>query len=368
MNLPFLTYALPFLIPALISFFSTPFLILLFKRWGLIDDPRKHKHPKVIHTYPVPRGGGLPIFLGLLSSLFFLPLDKHLRGILLGATVALLVGLLDDKLEEKIHPLWRLLSNFLAAGLVVGAGIGIAFINNPFGGIIPLDQPRFCFNFLGQPHCIWLLADLLAVLWIAWTMNFVGWSGGVEGQLPGIVVIAGLTIAGLSLKFSADITQWPVIILALVTAGTYLGFLVWNFYPQKIMPGYGGKTLAGFMLAVLSILATAKINTLMLVLALPLIDASFLMVKRLLSGHSPIWGGREHLHHRLLALQWGKRRIALFYWLFTAILGFLALNLNTQQKFYTMFMLIIVFLAGILWLRYLSASLKPPDRDSGSKT
>ena len=368
MNLPSLTYVLPFLIPALVTFFATPFSILLFKKWGLVDDPRKHKHPKVVHTYPVPRGGGLPIFLGLLSCLFFLPLDKHLRGILLGATVALLIGLLDDKLEEKIHPLFRLLSNFFAAGLVVGAGIGIAFINNPFGGIIALDQPRFCFSFLSQPHCIWLLADLLAIFWIAWTMNFVGWSGGVEGQLPGIIVIASLTIAGLSLKFSADITQWPVIILALVTAGSYLGFLVWNFYPQKIMPGYGGKTLAGFMLAVLSILATAKINTLMLVLAIPLIDASFLIVKRLLSGRSPIWGGREHLHHRLLALRWGKRRVALFYWLFTAILGFLALNLNTQQKFYTMFMLIIVFLAGILWLRYLSVSLKPPDQDSGSKT
>ena len=362
-----MNYVLPLLLAALVSFFSTPLIILLLKKWRVIDDPTRHKHPKVTHTYPVPRGGGLPIFLGLLSSLFFLPLDKHLRGILLGATVALLVGLLDDKFEEKIHPYIRWISNLVAAGLVVAAGIGIAFINNPFGGLIHLDSPQICFSFLGGSHCIWLLADLLAILWIAWTMNFIGWSGGVEGQLPGIVVVAALTIAGLSLRFSADITQWPVIVLALIVAGSYLGFLPWNFYPQKIMPGYGGKTLAGFMLAVLSILSTAKIATLMLVLAIPLIDATYLVVKRLASGKAPFWGSREHLHHRLLSIGWGKRRIALFYWLLTAILGFLALNLNSQQKFYTMFMLIIAFLAGTLWLHYLSTSLRPRGQNNGSK-
>ncbi|PIP57133.1 hypothetical protein COS54_02690 [Candidatus Shapirobacteria bacterium CG03_land_8_20_14_0_80_39_12] len=354
----------PFLLSAAVSFLTTPLVILLMKKWRILDDPAKHKQAKVVHTYPVPRGGGIPIFLGLLTSLFFLPLDKHLRGILAGALVALIVGLLDDKFEEKIHPLIRLLSNFLAAAIVIGAGIGIAFVNNPFGGIIRLDLPKICFNFLG-PHCIWLLADILAILWIAWTMNFVGWSGGVEGQLPGVVVIAAMTIAGLSLKFSADITQWPVIVLAMITGGAYLGFLVWNFYPQKIMPGYGGKSMAGFLLAVLSILSTAKIATLMLVLAIPLIDALYLVVKRILAGRAPFWGGREHLHHRLLALGWGKRRIAIFYWLITAALGILALNLNSEAKFYTMFMLIILFLAGILWLNYLSISLKRRDQDSG---
>lgn len=359
-----MTFFWPFLASALVSFVTTPLVILLMKKWRILDDPAKHKQAKVVHTYPVPRGGGIPIFLGLLTSLFFLPLDKHLRGILVGALVALIIGFLDDKFEEKIHPITRLLSNFLAAAIVVGAGIGIAFINNPFGGIIRLDLPKFCFNFFG-PHCIWLLADILAIFWIAWTMNFVGWSGGVEGQLPGVVVIAALTIAGLSLKFSADITEWPVIVLAMVTGGAYLGFLFWNFYPQKIMPGYGGKTMAGFLLAVLSILSTAKIATLMLVLAIPLIDALYLVVKRILSGRAPFWGGREHLHHRLLALGWGKRRIALFYWLITAALGILALNLNSEAKFYTMFMLIILFLAGILWLNYLSTSLKRPDQDNG---
>jgi len=365
MKLFTIRFVWPFFVSTLVSFLSTPAVILLLKKWGIIDDPKKHKQAKVIHSYPVPRGGGIPIFLSLLTSLFFLPLDKHLRGILLGAGIALLVGLFDDKFEEKIHPLLRLLTNFLSALVVVSAGIGIAFINNPFGGIIPLDFPRWCFSFFGQPHCIWILADILAIFFIAWTMNFVGWSGGVEGQLPGVVVIAALTLASLSLRFSADVTQWPVIILALILAGAYLGFLPWNFYPQKIMPGYSGKTLAGFMLAVLSILSTAKIATLMLVLGIPLVDALYLVVKRILSGRSPVWGGHEHLHHRLLDLGWGKRKIAIFYWVITAVLAGLALNLTSKQKFYTMFMLIVLFLGVILWLNYLSTSLKPPDQDNG---
>lgn len=365
MNFLNLKFVLPFFISTLISFLVTPIVILLLKKLNLLDDPTKHQHSKITHQYPVPRGGGIPIFLSLLSSLFFLPLDKHLKGIILGAGIALIVGFLDDKFEEKIHPLLRLASNFLAATIVVFSGIGIAFINNPFGGIIRLDSPQICLTFLNQSHCLWILADILAIFWIVWTMNFVGWSGGVEGQMPGVVVIAGLTIAALSLRFSADITEWPVIILALILAGAYLGFLPWNFYPQKIMPGYGGKTLAGFMLAVLSILSTAKIATLMIVLGIPLIDATYLVIKRVVSGRAPFWGGREHLHHRLLNLGWGKRRIAIFYWLITGMLAILALQLNSKQKFYTMFMLTILFLGGILWLNYLSIFLKPGDPDSG---
>ncbi|MBU2577500.1 undecaprenyl/decaprenyl-phosphate alpha-N-acetylglucosaminyl 1-phosphate transferase [Patescibacteria group bacterium] len=360
-----MAFFLPLLISFLVSFLVTPAVVILLKKKGLVDDPKRHKHPKVVHSYPVPRGGGIPIFLGLAVSLLFLPFDKHLQGIFIGALLALTVGIFDDIFEEKIHPLLRLGTNFAAAGVVVFSGIGIAFINNPLGGIIRLDTPQLCFNLLGETRCLWLLADLFALLWIAWTMNFVGWSGGVEGQLPGIVVIAALTIASLSLKFSADITQWPVIVLALVTAGSYLGFLPWNFSPQKIMPGYSGKSLAGFMLAVLSILSTAKVATLMLVLAVPLVDASYLVIKRLISGHSPVWGGKEHLHHKLLALGWSKKRISVFYWSITAFLGFLALHLNSKEKFYTMFMLIITFLGILLWLSYLSTSLKQPDQDNG---
>ena len=84
----------------------------------------------------------------------------------------------------------------------------------------------------------------------------------------------------MSLKFSADITQWPVIILAAITAGAYLGFLPWHIFPQKIMPGYGGSTLAGYLLAVLSILSTTKVGILLVVLGVPLIDTGYTRNKK----------------------------------------------------------------------------------------
>jgi len=349
-------FFVPLVVATLFSFFSTPLTILLSKRLGLTDNPKTHKHPKVVHAYTVPRGGGLPIFFALLSSLLFLPLNKPLIGILVGATIALTVGLLDDYYEEKISPLIRLASNFLVAGCVVMAGVQINFITNPVqGGIVKLDQIQI---FLP-------LSSIIALFWIAWCMNFVGFSGGVDGQLPGFVAISATTIGILSLNFTEDVAQWPVIALAGITAGAYLGFLPWNFYPQKIIPGYGGKSLAGFLLATLSILSGAKLATAILVLGIPLTDALFVVFNRIRKGRLPFWGDRGHLHHRLLDLGWGKRRIALFYWCSSAILGIMALNLNSKQKFYTIILLPILFLVLILWINYLSTSLRPPGRGNG---
>lgn len=356
----------PLFFSFLMSFFSTPVVIFFAKRFNLLDNPKTHIHPKVVHEYPVPRGGGLPIFCGLLTALGFLPFNKSLKGIILGASIALIVGLLDDKFEEKISPKLRLITNFLAAGAVVGSGIGIAFISNPLtGGIIHLDQPRLNFYFLGAERSLWIISDVIALFWISWCMNFVGWSAGIDGQLPGFVVIAATIIGILSLNFTEDITQWPVIVLAAVTAGSYLGFLPWNFYPQKIIPGYGGKSLAGFLLGTLSILSGAKLATAILVLGIPFIDGIFVIFKRIKGGRSPFIGGREHLHHRLLDLGWSKRKIALFYWLTSGFFGILALTLNSKQKFYTIVMLPVLFLVLTLWINYLSTSLKPPGQDNG---
>jgi UDP-GlcNAc:undecaprenyl-phosphate GlcNAc-1-phosphate transferase len=181
---------------------------------------------------------------------------------------------------------------------------------------------------------------------------------GVDGQLSGVTVIAALTIAALSLKFSADITQWPVIILAAITAGAYFGFLPWHIFPQKIMPGYGGSTLAGYLLGVLSILATAKVGVLLVVLGVPLIDTGYVIFNRIRHGKSPVWGDRGHLHHKLLDAGLSKKQVAIFYWGVTAILGVIALNLKTDAKVYTMIG-VAVFLGGLtLWLTYRSKNKK----------
>ncbi len=350
---PILKLALvPGIVAAGIAFLVSPFIIKLAKKFKIIDDPRVNKHIKVIHKYPVPRMGGLATYLAiLLPSLIFLPLDKHLVGILVGLTLITLIGILDDK--YNLNPYLRLILGLLAALAPIAAGIGISFISNPSGGIIDLSSPQIVFNFLGKTRSIWILSDLFGLFWIVFIMNMLNMGAkGIDGQLPGVVVISAITIAAMSLKFSADIAQWPVITLAAILAGSYLGFLPWNFYPQKIMPGYAGSTLAGYVLAILAILSTTKVGILMVVLGVPLIDTGYVIARRIFSGKSPVWGDRGHLHHRLLDIGWGKRRIAVFYWAITAFLGFIALNLNTTSKLYTMVGITVVLGGFILWLTY----------------
>jgi len=352
MNLVTTLAFIPGLVAFIITILATPLVIKLAHKLKVVDDPKINKHVKVIHKYPVPRMGGLATFFAILvTSLIFLPPDKHLVGILIGGTLITLIGILDDK--YNLNPYLRLLLGLFAALAPIAAGIGIAFISNPGGGIIDLSYPQIVFNLLGKERSIWVLSDLFGLFWIIFIMNMLNMGAkGIDGQLPGVVVISAITIAAMSLKFSADITQWPIITLAAILAGAYLGFLPWNFYPQKIMPGYGGSTLAGYILAILTILSTTKVGILMVVLGVPLIDTGYVIIRRIFSGKSPVWGDRGHLHHRLLDIGWGKRRIAVSYWAITAFLGFIALNLNTTSKLYTMVGITIVLGGLILWLTY----------------
>jgi UDP-GlcNAc:undecaprenyl-phosphate/decaprenyl-phosphate GlcNAc-1-phosphate transferase len=353
----------PFLLALIVSLVITPITIWLFQRLGLVVDPKKQSHPAHVHSAPVPKGGGIPIALAvLITAGVLLSWDKHLIAIALGLGICLVVGLADD--IRSINPYWRLLANLLAAVVVVGSGIGIAYVTNPFGGTIDLSQIRLGFDFLGEHREIWLLADLFALLWIPFLINSINWSSGLDGQVSGVVAIAALVIGLLSLSFSADITQWPVAVLAFSLSGAFVGLAFFHFYPQKIMPGYSATSTAGFLLAVLAILATAKVGTALVVLGLPLIDAVYSIIRRVLSGKSPVWGDKGHFHHKLLDLGWGKRRIALFYWFLTAILGTIALLTNAEMKLFAILGLSVIIAGFLLWV-YFGPFLKQSDRANG---
>ncbi len=351
-----------FIIAALLVFVATPLVIRIALRYNLVDDPKLRKHPAQTHTIPVPRAGGLALYIGIVVALLIVtPVTKITLSIIAALSILTLVGLIDD--HRDVNPYIRIGTNTLACLIVVAAGIGIPFITNPLtGGIIHLDTWRITFG----SHSIIVLADIFALIWISWVMNIVGWSAGVDGQMPGFVVVSALTLGALSLRFSAhDISQTTTTILAFITAGAFLGFLPWNFYPQKIMPGYGGKTIAGFLLGVLSILSYGKLGTLLLVLGVPMIDAVSTLIRRMGKGKSPVWADAGHFHHQLLRLGWGKRRIALFYTATSAILGVISLNVNSTQKIFA-FLLIGLLVGGFLvWVNYFLDFSKHPDRDSG---
>ena len=152
---------------------------------------------------------------------------------------------------------------------------------------------------------------------------------------------------------------------AFIVAGAFAGFIPWNFYPQKIMPGYGGKTLAGFLLAILGILSYGKVGTALLVLGIPMVDAMYTLIRRIGTKRSPVWADRGHLHHRLLDLGWGKRKIALFYWGVSAILGAIALTVTSKQKLFTLLLVAVAVGGFTVWVAFFSQFSKPQDPDNG---
>jgi len=356
----------PFFTAAILVFISVPAVIQIAKYFRLVDDPAKRPHPAHTEKRIIPRAGGLAIFFGIvLAATIFIPFAKGLAGIILGGALLVAIGVIDD--YRDVPPFIRFGVNILAACLAVAGGAGIGFITNPItGGVIHFDTVRWSFDFLGK-HSILPIADLLAIIWLVWAMNIVGWSSGVDGQMPGFAAISAFAIGLLSFTQISleNFPAWTGTALAFITAGAYLGFAPWNFFPQKIMPGYGGKALAGFLLGTLAILNTAKLGTAILVLGIPLIDATFVFISRLLAKRNPMQGSRNHLHHRLLDAGWSKRQIALFYWLFSAILGVVALTVNARQKFFVVLLVGVTVGGLILWLKFFTTFLKKPATASG---
>ena len=336
-----------FLIASLFSFLLTIPTIYLAKKINLVTDKKRRSHPAHTHTGIIPRGGGIPIYLALfLSSLIFIPLSKIVFGILLTSGMLIIVGVLDDYFD--LSPYLRFSLNLLISATVIGFGLGIPYISNPFGGVIQLDQWKLSFDLFGR-HSVLVLADIIAIIWLTWIMNMVNWSKGVDGQLPGFVAITAFFLVLLSQRFTAhDISIQTVSLLSFIVSGIFFGFLPFNFFPQKIMPGYGGGALAGFLLGILSILSFGKIGTALLILAIPTIDAVYTIIRRIKKKQSPFRPDWGHFHHRLLELGWGKRRIAVFYWIVSIILGIASLFLKGIEKLIAFISLAIVLLIFIL--------------------
>ena len=355
---------LPLLVACSLTGCITPLVIRLAKKYKLVDDPRTRYHPAHTHKGIIPRAGGLAIGAGFIAAvLLFIPMTKITIGILIGSVVLITVGLFDDR--RDVSPYIRLATNALAALIVVFAGVGIPYITNPAGGVLHLDTLRLTFQFFG-PHSVVVWADVFAFLWIMWTMNIIGWSAGVDGQMPGFVGISALVLGLLSLRFAlSDPSQLSVTILAFIVAGAFIGFLPWNFFPQKIMPGYGGKTLAGFLLAILGILSYGKVGTALLVLGIPTMDALYTLLRRIGAKRSPVLADRGHLHHRLLDLGWGKRKVALFYWTLSAILGAIALTVTSAQKVFVLLLVAVALGGFLLWVAFFSQFSEPQDPDNG---
>ncbi|PJA00433.1 MAG: hypothetical protein COX78_00500 [Candidatus Levybacteria bacterium CG_4_10_14_0_2_um_filter_35_8] len=345
---------MPFFIAFILTVIATPISLIFIKKAGLIDDPKKRHHPATLHTRPIPRSGGIPFFLGIaITGIIFLPVEKITVALFIAGLISLTIGVLDDKYD--ISPYFRFLINIISASIVVYAGANIPFITNPFGGILYLNALKLSFLPVGVPF---FFSYAIAILWIVWIMNMLNWSKGVDGQMPGIIAISAIVIGILSLRFPV-IDHYSLISakLSFMIAGAAIGFLLFNFYPAKIFPGYGATSIY-LLLSVVSILASTKLATAILVMGVPIVDGIFTITRRVLSGKSPFWHDKKHLHHLLLKRGYGHRKIALFYWLISAILGSLALVLSSKGKLFAIVMVAIVVSGIILFLQL---TIEDPD-------
>lgn len=337
--IPQLVY-LPFVLSLVVGTAITYLTILGYRAMGIVDKSTAKEHPKHIHERAVPRGGGIPVFAAIvITSLLFGAFEAKMAGIFVGAFIVMALGVLDDIMD--LSPYLRLVIGVAAGAIVVAGGVTIAYVSNPLGG-----APVLFGN--------WIVSAVISILWIVWSMNFVNMGAkGLDGQLPGVVVIAATVLGIMSLRDTADAGASAATYLAFAVAGAYGGLLVFNVYPQRIMPGWGGGALAGFFLAVLSMLSGAKLATALIVLGVPLMDVVYAIMRRIRAGKSPVWGDAQHLHHQLLKLGWSKRVVAGFYWLVTAGLGITALQLNSQMKLYTICLIGIVVGGILLWANLL---------------
>jgi UDP-GlcNAc:undecaprenyl-phosphate GlcNAc-1-phosphate transferase len=274
---------------------------------GVVDTPGGRR----LNLRPVPRLGGLALFLGIfVPSLAFLPLDRETRGLLLGAAVAVTVGAIDDFRGLRW---WEKLSGqLLAAAIPTGFGIWVDRFTFPFIGIHTVP------GWVGVP---------LTIVWIVAIMNMVNFLDGMDGLAAGVAAIAGLTFAVIALSLAKP----DAAIMSAIVFGACVGFLRHNFYPARIFMGDSGALLLGFVLAALTVqgllktAATVALLFPLLVLAVPIVDTTFVVARRLRHGQKVFEGDQAHLHHRFLRRGFSQPRAALTIWAWCTSLAAAAL-------------------------------------------
>ena len=317
---------------ALIALVTTPVVRSLAFKMRAVDVPKDNRR---MHNHPIPRMGGLAIFLGFLFSvLIFVPLTDELRGMLLGAVVIVVLGVLDDIYALPAMP--KFLVQIGAALIAVLQGNVITHLSNPN-------------LFSASP--IWNLGVLsipFSVLWIVAITNAVNLIDGLDGLACGVSAISSMTLLVIALTVSEP----QVALLMAALAGACLGFLPYNLNPAKIFMGDTGSTFLGYVLAVVSIQGLFKYATIIsfavpfLLMGLPIFDTCFAILRRVSHGQSPMAPDRGHIHHRLIDMGLSQKQAVAVLYVISAILGLSAVVLTTSGVTKAMLFLASLCVAG----------------------
>ena len=318
-----IVYVLLALLTALvISFLMTPVVKTFAYKVGAIDVPKDERR---MHKVPIPRLGGLAIFIGfMVSILLFVDIrgNQQMQSILLGAVVIVVLGVVDDIMA--LPALLKFVVQIVAALIPATHGVRILAFSNP--------------NIFSD-NLYWVLGSLsipVTVLWIVAITNSVNLIDGLDGLANGVSAISATTM--LVIAMMASEAQVAVVMAALV--GASVGFMPYNLNPAKMFMGDTGATFLGYILATMSIQGLFKYYAVIsfvvpfLILGLPIFDTAFAFIRRIAHGQSPMHADRSHIHHRLIDMGLNQKQAVATLYVISAILGLSAVVLTTggEQK------------------------------------
>lgn len=290
-----------FIITTVVSYLITPMVRAIAFKTGYLDQPRSNK----VHAHPTALLGGASIYIAFMIGLFMtmdFSKDPRLFSIVIGSALLLIVGLIDDRMG--MMPEVKLLAQFLAAMVVIKAGVRIEFLNNYYLNVV------------------------LTYLWIVGITNAFNLLDNMNGLSAGIASIAAAFFGAAMLSSN----QIEVAVVSFAIAGSSLGFLKHNFPEAKIFMGDTGSLVLGFLLATTAVLGswstrflTTSLAMPLIILAYPIFDTTLVTVMRLAEGRSVFQGGKDHSSHRLALIGFKKKRAVLFIYAICIGLGISAL-------------------------------------------
>ncbi len=351
-----LSVVLTFSLAWIVTCLFIPKLLTFALKVGWADQPNARR----LNQVPLANAGGLAIYTGViaaiilagcLSPIIIAKVQVQMLAILLGGSVLVIVGFIDD--QFSLPPLFRLVVQILTALLLVVCRIKINIVY--FGA--PIDG---------------ILSVAITVIWIVGITNAINLMDGMDGLAGGVSFISAMTLLAVSSQFP---NRAAAALVSAGLAGAALGFLRYNYNPSRIIMGDAGAYFLGYVLAATSILGGVKVTTVasivptIMVLLVPIVDTTQVIIKRLLAGHNPLsTPGKDHLHHRLLAQGFSQRRSAMILWGATLAADMVAMKMqDTNNTAIVVTAIGISLLLTLTVWQSINGSRHPLDIDRNSK-
>jgi len=320
-----------------ISFAATPLVRRLAFRIGAVDVPKDNRR---MHKHPIPRLGGLAIFLGfLISVLIFAQIGKEMQGILIGAVIIVILGIVDD--VKSLPAKLKLAVQLIAAFIAVSHGVMIEVINNPN---IFSENPYWVLGIWSWP---------ITVIWIVAITNSVNLIDGLDGLADGVSTIGALTMLILALILG----EGDIALICGALVGACVGFMPYNMNPAKIFMGDTGSTFLGFVLGTLSVQGLFKYYAVIsfvvpfIILGLPILDTTVAFTRRILRGQSPMTADRSHIHHKLIDMGLNQKQAVATLYIVSGVLGLSAVLLATTGGAKAVLFILALVLCAIIAVR-----------------